>query len=160
MCLEAEETTNHLLIHCNFVSRAWPILLNRTGMSWVMPMLISNLFWQWYLKWSSIRHNILWNLPLFAGVWKLWLARNSRVFCNRSATVDEVPDCWIPHLISLIGLDATRITRRFLLMTLFHHGMLALRRDVLTILSEFPIGLLHTRSFEVKFWWEIFQGGL
>lgn len=32
-CLDAEETSNHLLVHCSFAMRVWATLLNRFGMS-------------------------------------------------------------------------------------------------------------------------------
>lgn len=57
-----------------------------------MPRSISDLFQQWRLKCSSSSKKILRKLSIFSGVWRSWFERNSRVFRNKSATVEEVAD--------------------------------------------------------------------
>lgn len=38
LCLNAKETTNHLLNHCKFASKVWETILNKLGMHWVMAI--------------------------------------------------------------------------------------------------------------------------
>jgi hypothetical protein len=37
LCKKSEETVNHLLIHCEFTSELWHLVLGLFGFSWVMP---------------------------------------------------------------------------------------------------------------------------
>jgi hypothetical protein len=37
LCKKSEETVNHLLIHCEFTSELWHLVLSLFGFSWVMP---------------------------------------------------------------------------------------------------------------------------
>lgn len=66
--------------------------LSPKTLDWVMPRSVSDLFQQWRVKCSSPQKIILWKLSIFAGVWRLWLERNSRGFRNKKATVEEVAD--------------------------------------------------------------------
>jgi hypothetical protein len=42
-----KETVNHLLIHCEFTSEIWHLVLNLFEVSWVMPSNILELFHYW-----------------------------------------------------------------------------------------------------------------
>lgn len=79
MCLNAEETSNHLFIHCRFARRVWSAIFRRFGVTWVMLCSISDLFLQWRVTGTLMRWKILWHLSLFAGVCKIWLEINNSI---------------------------------------------------------------------------------
>lgn len=70
-----------------------------------MPNSVSNLFKQWRITYVSPRQKKLCSLSVFAIVWRLWLKRNSRVFRNTSAKVDEVADSVIWYVSSCVNRD-------------------------------------------------------
>jgi hypothetical protein len=47
LCKKSEETVNHLLIHCEFTSEIWHLVLILFGVSWVMPSNIVELLQCW-----------------------------------------------------------------------------------------------------------------
>ena len=41
LCGQAEETVNHLLLHCSVVSSLWEIIFSLMGASWVFPKTVN-----------------------------------------------------------------------------------------------------------------------
>ena len=80
LCGEAKENLNHLLIHCPSVWSPWEGLIYVSGLCWVCPFTVKDLF----LEWTSfpVRKKIknLWMAaPLFF-IWAIWKERNRIVF--------------------------------------------------------------------------------
>lgn len=55
-----------------------------------MPCSIKEFFEQWIFRGKSVRGRILWRLSLYAGLWKLWVERNNRVFQNKCKHPEEI----------------------------------------------------------------------
>lgn len=55
-----------------------------------MPRTVTALFDQWRFKCKLSRHMILWNLSLFAGIWKIQIKRNNKIFRNKRTEVEAV----------------------------------------------------------------------
>lgn len=105
MCLAEEEGLNYLLIHCHFAMRVWALILNRFGMSWVMPCTVSELFHQWRIASSMRQLKVLWNLSLFGGCWKLWLERKNHIFNSKSNGVANIVDSIVWTFSSWVSRD-------------------------------------------------------
>eukprot|EP00268_Persea_americana_P006524 TRINITY_DN12355_c3_g1_i1.p1 TRINITY_DN12355_c3_g1~~TRINITY_DN12355_c3_g1_i1.p1 ORF type:complete len:248 (+),score=21.79 TRINITY_DN12355_c3_g1_i1:391-1134(+) len=88
--VSVEKTANHLLIHCTFTHKVWSSIITMFDMSWVMPVNVMELFLQWKYSGSSARGCLLWCFSLYAGLWKLWLERNSRIFKNKSKSFVQI----------------------------------------------------------------------
>lgn len=106
LCLNAEETVNHLLNHCNFASKVWGTILNRLGLHWVMTIIVQELFQQWRERARSrmVCQKKLWNLSIFAGV-----------FCNICSGVEEIADSIVWSVSNWVS--RIRILRKFLSKT-------------------------------------------
>jgi hypothetical protein len=84
LCLQEEETTDHLLLSCTYSKEVWQLALGLQN-DLVIPQETSNLL----QNWSSIcpfqtkkkgQISTLWRvLPKFI-LWKIWLERNNRLF--------------------------------------------------------------------------------
>jgi len=84
LCLQEEETTNYLLLSCNYSKEVWQLALGLQN-DLVIPQETSDLL----QNWSSIcpfqtkkkgQISTLWRvLPNFI-LWKIWLERNNRLF--------------------------------------------------------------------------------
>ncbi|XP_050219006.1 uncharacterized protein LOC126669557 [Mercurialis annua] len=87
-CLD-EESSLHIVLHCNFAWSFWSLILANCSVIWVTPYSLKDLFVHW-TSLSSGRHCNLWKLIWFFGVWHLWKNQNNRVFNDVSATVHSL----------------------------------------------------------------------
>ena len=87
---------HHLLIHRVFSHKVWSATLKELDMQWVMPLKVADLFHQWRMGIKYVRMRILWKVVLYVVCWKIWLARNNRVFKNKINSVEDVvaPIIW------------------------------------------------------------------
>ena len=90
MCLEKEETINHLLLHCSRTRVLWDLLFTLFGVSWVLP--------------SSVRETLLSQNGFFLGkkckkAWRVaplhifqtvWKARNRLTFKDDMLSIQRL----------------------------------------------------------------------
>jgi len=89
-CGSAEESTNHLFLHCSFTASVWVNVMRWLDFTFITP---ANLFVYWEC-WSNeggrkkIRKGlwIIWH----ATIWVIWQARNHIIFRNETKQVDEL----------------------------------------------------------------------
>ncbi|KAK2400342.1 hypothetical protein QL285_050052 [Trifolium repens] len=97
LCQGEDESTQHLLLHCNFASSVWYAVFNWLGLSYILPPNLSIAFASMAAMGGSKRRkkglSMLWQVAL----WVIWRTRNDRWFKNKEATVLEVVDS-IKHL--------------------------------------------------------------
>jgi hypothetical protein len=85
LCIQEEETSDHLLLKCPFAKEVWNLALGLKPGTFDLPQETNALL----RNWSSLcpfqvkkksQLNILWRtLPKFI-LWKIWLERNNRLF--------------------------------------------------------------------------------
>ena len=80
MCLEDEETIDHLLLRCNSATKIWNNIISWFGCSWVFPKNIQDLFMAWKSPQRSHQGKEMWNLSFLAVIWHIWRERNARCF--------------------------------------------------------------------------------
>eukprot|EP00253_Pinus_taeda_P007380 PITA_07380 len=85
LCRSNAETAQHLFIDCQFAKDVWGFTLQDLHISSLAQISVPDLFAEWnhryprHIPQKSIWHKI-WNaLPKFV-CWKIWLARNQKVF--------------------------------------------------------------------------------
>ena len=74
MCKIAEESVDHLLLHCTYARELWDMIFVLFGVYWVMPRSVMALFDCWLG--SLGRHQ---NVP-HCVLWCLWRERNASTF--------------------------------------------------------------------------------
>jgi ribonuclease HI len=84
LCQQAEETSNHLLLNCNFSREVWKLAVGlQTDLP--LPQDILSLLLDWpnlfpfHQKKQSVASRLWQAIPRFI-LWGLWLERNSRIF--------------------------------------------------------------------------------
>ncbi|OVA10833.1 Reverse transcriptase zinc-binding domain [Macleaya cordata] len=83
-CLQQEETTPHLLLHCSFTQRIWDEILPRFGWCWACPGSVISLAHSWSSHGFSKTGKLLWQFVPASIFWVIWLERNRRIFDNKS----------------------------------------------------------------------------
>jgi hypothetical protein len=73
LCKKSEEIVNHLLIHCEFTSEIWHLVLVLFGVSWAMFGNILELLKCWKMQGQRQFTEAIWKVIL---VWSIWRERN------------------------------------------------------------------------------------
>ena len=80
LCGQAEETVNHLLLHCSVVSSLWEIIFSLMGASWIFPKTIKEAIYSWKGTFVGRKRKKLWNSIPLCIFWTLWKERNRIAF--------------------------------------------------------------------------------
>eukprot|EP00253_Pinus_taeda_P005985 PITA_05985 len=94
-CKNAQETTDHLFINCEYAKKAWNIFLTGTNVRPSAQCTIAKMFTSWK---ASYPHNIAGKSPWYKIwiaapkylCWKLWLARNEIIFNQNEIAAEKV----------------------------------------------------------------------
>ena len=90
LCQQEEETPNHLLNECPYVSKFWDWILLVFNNSYRDPSSIQNTIANWRSSFSShLLVNCAWNLIPGLVCWALWKERSARIFWGIS-TQEEI----------------------------------------------------------------------
>ncbi|XP_050207350.1 uncharacterized protein LOC126656754 [Mercurialis annua] len=78
LCL-LEETSMHIILHCQYAWSAWSFILELANIAWVVPASLDDFFFQWYFIVKK-KYRSLWQLIWFFTIWEFWKARNRKLF--------------------------------------------------------------------------------
>ena len=92
LCRRANESIDHILLHCDFAKHIWSKALVLFGLVGVFPKKWSDfLIIKWYFKQSSKRTKHLWRFSILAIAWLIWSERNRRIFEDK---ISDPLDIW------------------------------------------------------------------
>lgn len=74
------ETIDHFFLHCLISYFMWHQVINRSGVHWCFPKIVSDMIKVWRMSPFSRCGMMLWRLVPFAILWSVWKERNDRVF--------------------------------------------------------------------------------
>ena len=83
MCLEEEETVDHLLVHCRWVSALWDLALSLMRISWVQPSNVRHVVVAWRRRMKKSWVLGVWNMVPLAIWWATWKERNRHIFDDK-----------------------------------------------------------------------------
>ncbi|KAL9676364.1 hypothetical protein QQ045_004578 [Rhodiola kirilowii] len=84
------ETTDHLLIHCQWSWKLWAYSLTWWGGVWVVPGTSKSLLESWHVGGETRAFNRIWKTLCYAVLWSIWDERNKRCFKEQRRTVEEI----------------------------------------------------------------------
>ena len=89
MCLEEEETVDHLLLSCKCAIKIWNSVISWFGCKWALPELLQQLFEAWKPPIGSKKGKELWKLLFLSAIWHILKERNARCF-GGTRTKEEI----------------------------------------------------------------------
>ena len=89
-CGLAQESLDHLFLHCTFVWEVWVDCLSWWGVQWVLPSNIIDFF-RWWKSWRyrGIKKQIWECMPLVV-IWTVWFTRNEIFFQGTNPAWSEI----------------------------------------------------------------------
>ncbi|KAL9678455.1 hypothetical protein QQ045_016299 [Rhodiola kirilowii] len=78
LCGEEQETSNHMLLQCDWSWKVWAGGLSWWGCSWVVPQSAKGLLESWEVGGSSKSSRRLGKVLCYAILWSIWEERNKR----------------------------------------------------------------------------------
>jgi len=91
MGLKEEESVNHLLVHCRWVSslRIYLSLSLCNGVSWVQPSNVRDVVVPWSRRMKKSWVLKVWNMIPVAIWWATWKERNRRIFEDKALSFQD-----------------------------------------------------------------------
>ncbi|KAL9667760.1 hypothetical protein QQ045_002125 [Rhodiola kirilowii] len=90
LCGIEQETTDHLLIHCQWSWKLWANSLTWWGGVWVMSETTRCLLESWHVGGETRAYNRMWKTLCYAVLWSIWDERNKRCFKEKRRSVGEI----------------------------------------------------------------------
>ncbi|KAJ9678729.1 hypothetical protein PVL29_020805 [Vitis rotundifolia] len=98
MCLENEETIDHLLLHCSKTRTLWELLFTLVGVSWVMPSSVRETLLSWHDSFVGKKRRKVWKTAPLHIFWTVWKARNRLTFKDNELSIQRLKYSFILSL--------------------------------------------------------------
>ena len=90
LCKSSGESTDHLLLHCDFVQAFWSLIFCLFGLNWVMPAQVVDLMACWMGAFRKSQVAGIWGLIPSCIMWLIWRERNHCLFEDLELTPLEL----------------------------------------------------------------------
>ena len=90
MCLEKEETINHLLLHCSKIRALWELLFTLFGVYWVLPSLVRETLLSWHGSFVGNKRKKVWRATPLHIFWTVWKTRNRLAFKDDELSIQRL----------------------------------------------------------------------
>jgi hypothetical protein len=97
MCKNADESVDHLLLHCGAARQLWSFVFQFVGIEWVIPSRVLELLFGWW-NWFGKRSSAVWNLIPSCLMWTIWRERNTRTFENQETPMAKLIELFFTTL--------------------------------------------------------------
>ena len=91
MCRSADESVDHLFLHCQVAKELWSFIFRCVGINWVLPFRVSDLLFSWW-NWFGKRSSGVWNLIPSCLMWTIWRERNNRIFKDKETSLARITE--------------------------------------------------------------------
>ena len=90
LCLENEETIDHLLLHCSRTKVLWDLLFTVFGVSWVLPYSVKETLLSWHGSFVGKKRKKVWRAAPLHIFWTVWKARNRLAFKDDTLSIQRL----------------------------------------------------------------------
>ena len=89
LCLNEEESIDHLFLLCHWASTLWSLALSLMGISWVQPSNVKDVLVAWRRRLKKCWVYGIWRLIPLAIWWCTWKERNRRIFEGKALSLQN-----------------------------------------------------------------------
>lgn len=90
MCLQEEESMDHLFVHCAMGHMVWRFFLSHLNVLWSFPFHFRELISGWWIQDLDGLPSIIWFYLSGTICWSLWKEMNFRIFEGKSRNFEEL----------------------------------------------------------------------
>ena len=90
MCIEKEETIDHLFLHCSKIRVLWELLFSLFGVSWVLPCSVRETLLSWQISSVGKKHRKVRRAAPLHIFWTVWKARNRLAFKDDKISIQKL----------------------------------------------------------------------
>ena len=100
LCGAAEESINHLLIHCTKARILWDLLFNLFGALWILPSSVKEILLGWHGQFVGNKWVKVWRAAPLCLFWTIWRERNRVDFENEDLSIQRMKYSFVSNLWS------------------------------------------------------------
>jgi len=89
LCLNEEESIDHLFLHCHWASTLWSLALSLMGVYWLRPSNVKDVLVSWRRRLKKCWVYGIWRLIPLAIWWCTWKERNRRIFEGKALSLQN-----------------------------------------------------------------------
>ncbi|WKA02253.1 hypothetical protein VitviT2T_020466 [Vitis vinifera] len=105
LCGCAEESVNHILIHCTVVRALWELVLGLVGVKWVFPETVKEVLLSWRGSFVGKKRKKIWKSIPLCIFWTVWKERNRLAFKGGELHIQKLKNFFVCNLWGWSRLD-------------------------------------------------------
>lgn len=111
-CCKSEETMHHLFIECPVVVDCWGKMASIRNINWEPQRTIVETIYKWRkdCPWKEKRSSLgkrVWNALPRNLLWRIWLARNHKVFQDKGSSIRKIYNKAKTLALEMISVNTT-----------------------------------------------------
>ena len=100
LCCAAEESIDHLLIHCTKAKVLWDFLFTFFSVLWVLPSSVKEVLLGWHGSFVDKKRRKVWRAAL-CHFWMVWKERNRIAFENEEFLIQRLKYSFVCNFLVL-----------------------------------------------------------
>ena len=100
LCCAAEETIDHLLIHCTKAKVLWDLFFTLFSVLWVLPLLVKEVLLGWHGLLVGKKRRKVWRAAPLCLFWTVWKERNGIAFENKEFSIQRLKYSFVSNFWS------------------------------------------------------------
>ena len=92
LCDQEPESSDHLLLHCQFSWQIWTWWIEIWGLNMAIPPTLKDLFVQWSSPLKGNFFRKVWQAMFSIITWSIWKEHNARIFSSTSSSITGVKE--------------------------------------------------------------------
>ena len=98
--LSHEESTDHILVHCDKARVLWDLLFSLFRVFWVMQSIVRETLLGWHSSFVGRKRTKVWRAAPLCFFWTIWKERNRKSFENVELSIQRLKYLFLCNLLT------------------------------------------------------------